>query len=221
MSPKANEDGLDLTPLLTRPERVAIVALGQSCMSFFQEVMTSSNMKKPFDEVWTVNRGLRGIPHDKLFVMDDLKWLEKRDEAYAKWLKKHDKPIITSTPYPDYPSSAPFPLQEVCENLKTDVFCANTVAYMVAYALYIGVKELTIYGADFVYPNGNTAEKGGQAVAFLLGIAHCREVNYRLPQTTTLLYANDVRQVGGQMKRIYYGYHRKDQMEAEKPKRKK
>ena len=77
-----NEEGAFIEPLLTRPKKVAIVALGISVHEFVREMLQSTRYEKPpFDEVWTLNRGMRAIAHDKLFVMDDLRWIkEKKDE---------------------------------------------------------------------------------------------------------------------------------------------
>lgn len=212
----AKKDGLWIDPLLTRPKHVAIVALGPSCRAVIAECMSTAGMKNPFDEVWTLNRGLRGFFHDKLFLMDDLRWLEKHDKAYAKWVKKHDKPTFVSTVYADYPNTVQYPLHEVMECIKDDIFTQNTVSYMVAYAMYIGVERFSLYGADFVYPDGNFAEKGGQAVAYLLGVCQERDIKFRLPAETTMLYANTVKMVGGEFRRVHYGYHRKEQMRKEK-----
>lgn len=222
MSEVENPQGLDLRPLLTRPKKVAIVALGFTAQHFIQEVMSNPTMKAPFDEVWTLNRGLRGFAHDKLFCMDDFRWLEKRNEAYANFLKEHDKPIITSTVYDDYPMALPYPLHEVIEFWEDDICTVNTVAYAVGYAGYIGVEELSIYGADFCYPNGNQAERGGQAVAYLLGAAaHKTGMKHRIPAGSTLLHSDKIVNDGGAARRVYYGYHRRDEMKAEEAKKQK
>jgi len=207
-----NPEGANLAPLLDRPEKVAIVALGFSSPAFLRDNMSMQGMKMPFDQIWTLNRGVRGIAHDVLFCMDDFRWIEKKDPNYAQYLRDHDKPIITSTPYSDYPTCVEYPLNQVLEAIQDDIFTANTVAYMVAYALYIGVKELSIYGADFCYPNGNFAEAGGQSVAFLLGRSKEFGMWYRIPQGSTLLYSHKVVQVGNKLQRVYYGYHRKEEM---------
>jgi hypothetical protein len=208
-----NPHGLFIDPLLTRPKRIAIVALGVSAQTFIQEYMSNKLMNKPYDEVWALNRGFRGYPHDKLFVMDDLRWLERQSKIYTKFLQKHDKPIITCFAYPDYPNSVEYPLNDVAATIGDDIFAVNTVSYMVAYAIHIGVEEFAVFGADFSYPDGSTAESGGQAVAYLLGMAKERGMRHILPQTTTLLYANKVK-VGpaGQVFREPYGYHRRREM---------
>ena len=216
---KENKDGLLLDPLFTRPNRVAIVALGSSSKSFFMEMLSNPQMEDPFDEVWTVNRGLRGIRHDKLFVMDDLRWIKEHNRHYSKFLREHDKPIITSTPYPEYPMSVSYPFSEVMETIQDDVFAVNTVAYMLAYAIHTRVKEVSIYGADFVYPNGSTAESGGQACAYLCGMMRQFDIIHRIPGDSTLLYGNTVKMRGdGNLGREPYGFHRIKQMEDKKAK---
>lgn len=211
-----NPEGLDFRPLHDRPKKVAIVALGQSSHQFVVEQMSDQGLKEPFDEVWTVNRGIRGFQHDKVFCMDDFRWIEKRNPDYAAFLKNSDKPVFTSTKYPDYPNAVEYPMAEVLETIQDDIFAVNTVAYMVAYALHIGVERLSIYGADFIYPNGNTAEAGGQAVAFLLGKGLESGMLYRIPQSSTLLYSDKVDFTKPRPQREWYGYHRKREMaEAE------
>ena len=221
MNKTINPEGFDASPLMTRPERVAIVALGPSINSFIRETMTDAQMgKSPFDEVWTLNRGVKGINHDKLFVMDDLKWIEKKAPAYAKYLRKYSKSkhIITTTAYDDYPNAIEYPYQEVLETIKDDIFNRNTVSYMVGYAIHIMVKETSLYGADFVYPNGVTAEEGGQAVAYLLGMMRAFELTHRIPNDSTLLYANKVRADPQTrvLQRPAYGYHRISEMKKDK-----
>lgn len=205
-----------MAPLLTRPERVCIVCLGGSAHDHMRQQMTTGMMAKPYDEIWTLNRGIRGFPHDKVFMMDDMRWLAKRDKHYGKYMERSDKPIITSTVYPEFPSAVQYPYQEVLEKIGDDVFNVNTVSYMVAYAMTIGCKEINIFGADFFYPNGSTAESGGQAVAYLLGLCRHFGIQFKIPQSSTLLYANTVKVIAaGQMGRPPYGYHRRAELTEE------
>lgn len=214
---KERTSGFNPLPLMTRPKKVALVALGPSCKTFVHEMMTNTQMKSPFDEVWTLNRGVRAFMHDKIFVMDDLKWIERHKPDYAKWLKEHEMPIITSTAYDDYPSSIAYPYHEVFETIGDDIFAKNTVAYMLAYAIHTGVSSISIYGADFIYPNGNTAEVGGQAVAYLCGMMRHFEMTHIIPGDSTLLYANTCKMdpQTGNVCREPYGYHRLREMQEE------
>ena len=222
VNPDINPGGVDYSPLLTRPDSVAIVALGPSAQSFAKREMSNTGVNKPYDEVWTLNRGFRGFQHDKLFVMDDLRWIEEhRNRNYANFLKEHDRPIITSTAYGEYPTSCPYPLRECIEFHDDDIFAVNTVAYMVAYALYIGVKQIQLYGADFVYKNGTVVEEGGMAVSYMLGRCKMHDCVHILTSETTMLYANKVRQFpDGGIGRVPYGYHRLQEMEEHDAKKK-
>ncbi len=222
MSKKNKNEGLNLDALFTRPNRVAIVALGSSSHNFYKEQMSNRGMSNFFDEVWTVNRGFNAFRHDKLFAMDDFRWIEKHNKNYANYLKKHDKPIITSTVYPEYPTAVAYPVTQVMEVIEDDIFAMNTVSYMVAYSIYIRVKEVYLYGCDFSYPDGTTSEQGGQAVAYLCGIMRHFDMLHIIPGDSTLLYANAVKvQPNGRQARDLYGFHRIGQMAGVKTKEKK
>ena len=118
--PVANTGGTPIETLLTRPRNVAIVALGRSVGAFVYEMIArgSRGTGDVFDEVWTLNRGLRTFAHSKMFCMDDMKWLQQKDKAYHDWLKKHPLPVITSTVYSGYENHVAYPLQEVLEFIE-------------------------------------------------------------------------------------------------------
>ena len=196
--------------LETRPKHVALVALGPSYYDFIREAVGRKDHTIPFDEIWTVNRGFQAVRHDKVFVMDDLRWLEQRDYGYAEALKKHDKPLITCFAYDDYPMSVAYPIDMIIRRLEDDLL-NNTVAYAIAYAMMTNVECLSIYGADFYYPDVQMREEGSQACAFLLGVARSFGMKFRLPQSTTLLGANTVKidPNSGKACRPLYGYHRR------------
>jgi|TARA_Y100000310_G_C20697463_1_gene826704 hypothetical protein len=199
----------------TRPRNVALVALGPSFIEFMKEQIHMKNMPPRFDEVWVVNRGSRALIHDKVFAMDDLQWLNERDEHYGRYLQNHNRPIITSTPYPEFPSAVAYPIKEVMDLVGDDLF-NNGCVYMVGYAMLIGVETLFIYGADFSYPNMQAAEEGGQAMGYILGMARARGVQIRIPQSSTLLSSNISQlQEDGTMRRPLYGYHRKEEIHIE------
>ncbi len=214
--PVINPGGVDYGPLMTRPKKVAIVALGPSARVFMRRSLSEEGVKNPYDEVWTLNRGFRGFLHDKCFIMDDLRWLdEHRSKNYTKFLRTHEMPIVTSTCYPEFPTACPYPLKDVIDFHDDDIFAVNTVAYMIAYALFIGVKEMHLYGADFVYRNGVTVEEGGMAVAYMLGRCKMHGCTHVLSNETTMLYANQVVQrEDGSIGREPYGWHRLAEMKT-------
>lgn len=201
--------------LQTRPKSVALVALGPSFYDFCRDAFGRQGHKQSFDEIWTVNRGAFAFRHDKVFLMDDLRWVEQHDADYAARIKRHDKPVITCYEYPDYPNAVAYPLEAVIKALGDDLI-NNTVAYAVAYAMVTQVKMLTLYGADFYYPDTQAREEGGQATAYLLGQAGRFGMQFSLPQSTSLLCANHTKVDAetGRPFRPLYGYHRRSQIKT-------
>lgn len=190
----------------TRPETVAIVGMGPSCEHYYREQSKKKNIPK-FDEVWVVNGLSNGLKADKVWIMDDLKSIEKEYPEWALRLRDLQTPIVTCRAYPEYPSSVAFPIDAVRKNLKDD-YLSVTPAYMVAYAIHIGsVRTLYIYGCDFYYPGNLAIESGSACVAYWLGIARERRIIFRIPQTSTLLDAHLTKVEGDEVgNRYLYGY---------------
>src|SRR5262245_34629563 len=141
------------------PKRACIIALGTSALEYMQQ-MVGSELKMEFDQIWTVNMGCRIYRHDVLWVMDDLRRLAHDFPAYGQVLAQHDKPIITSEAYPEFPQAIRYPVEEVTDALGDD-YLSNTVCFTVAWAMVSGVKDLWLFGCDFWYPNISVREEGG------------------------------------------------------------
>jgi hypothetical protein len=191
--------------LKQRPERVAMVGLGPSANAFWLE-QAQFNEPAPFDAVWVCNRAACSFRHDCSFDMHDLRKMVTQYPNEQRRLVMAEKPLITLRQYPEYPMTVEYPVLDVMSFIKHDIL-NSTPAYMVAYALMIGVKELLLYGMDFHYENLDRAEAGGQGFAYLLGMAQAMGVNYRIPSTSSLLDAYKVQLVDGQPMRPLYGYH--------------
>lgn len=187
------------------PKTVAILALGPSNREF----LLASCSKKGFlavDEIWTCNTASRAFRSDRIFVMDDLRSVERKFPEWAAELKTETVPILTCRPYPEYPTSVPYPIEEVKDCIKDDLF-TTSVAYMIGLAIYYKVSAAYIYGADYWYPNAVAAESGLGCVGYLLGIAKERGVDFMIPNTSTLLDAHLVEiDSEGRGKRPLYGY---------------
>lgn len=181
------------------PETVAIVAMGKTRDCYIADCMRAGSRHAVADETWVVNKLASVLDHDLLFRMDDLRIVrdcnnrvakngETAHKNYTDWLKKHNKPIITSTAYPEFPTSIAFPLEEVINNLNTHYFL-STPAYAVAFAIHIGVKTMKLYGLDYVYKeNKYVSEAGRGNVEYLLSIAHhCRGIRVEPAAGSSLL----------------------------------
>jgi hypothetical protein len=104
------------------------------------------------------------------------------------WLKTTPIPVLTSMTYPEYPSLVEFPLEDVLNDLG-HAYLNNTGAYAVAYAVFMEVDQISLFGMDYTYANVHDAEKGRACVEFWLGVAHARGIKINLPQETSLMDA--------------------------------
>lgn len=189
----------------TGAKSVAIIALGPSSRDYVSQMCS----KKGFlgvDEVWGVNTANRCYRLDKVFIMDDLKVVERRYPDWSSELKREKVPIITCKQYDDYPSSVEYPLRPVIDAVEDDYF-STTVAYQIGLAILMKVKELYIYGADYYYPNAIAVESGLGCVGYLLGIAKGKGINFKVPNSSTLMDAHLAYQTAtGGVRRKLYGY---------------
>lgn len=196
------------------PEHVAILGLGPSLDQYTNICKRLGGRHKYCDETWAINALGSIIQCDKIFHMDDVRIQEIRaDEqpksniaAMLEWMKKTDVPVITSRPHPDYPTTEAFPLIEVLNEYPFGYF-NSTAAYAVAYAIWLGVKKVSLFGCDFTYPNAHDAEKGRACVEFWLGMGAGRRKGgeddallITVPKNSTLMDA-----IHSQRER-FYGY---------------
>ncbi len=201
------------------PAHVTILGLGPSAEAYMDHVKRVGGRSRFCDEVWTINALGDVLACDLIFHMDDVRIQQIRADAnphsniaaMLRWLKAPAAPVITSRPHPDYPALVPFPLEAAFSELGM-VYANNTAAWALIYALWIGVKELSLYGMDFTYPNAHNAEKGRGCVEFWLGVAHARGVKIALPERTSLMDT-----IHGPASSRLYGYDTLDVTIADRP----
>lgn len=149
------------------------------------------------DETWTLNRGLHHIRHDLLFVMDHIQGEADQYPAYGAALWKHDRPIITSDNCNGWPAHVHrFPWVEVQTWLVEKVLAAhgdwfhNSLAFILCYAAFIGVKELTVWGADYHHHRSGRVENGHPNVAYWTGVLERVGLAVKTTASSTFLGAN-------------------------------
>lgn len=181
-------------------ESVAILGLGPSLSEFIDFSKRAGGASAFVDEVWGINAVGNVVHCDRIFHMDDVRIQEIRAKAkpesnianMLKWLKRHPGPIYTSRPHNQYKGLVAMPIEAMIRELTFDYF-NSTAAWAVAYAVYIGVKHIKLYGCDFTYPNAHHAEKGRACVEFWLGIAVAKGIRITFPTTTTIMDACEPR----------------------------
>ena len=195
------------------PEKIAIVALGPSQNDYVQ-AMLSTGLLIDFDEVWTVNHGMRLYKHDLAFDCHDYRYLagvfqeqSKQDAYHKKMVSDSGKPVVMLEPWPDLENAKKFPLEWILRRVGGDnLYFNNTIAYMLAYATahYIehkkkkAFKDVSIFGADFDYPGHPHTEAGRGCTEFWVGFGRALKMDIRVCSGSTLTDAK--------LGRPLYGY---------------
>ena len=172
--------------------RVAIVALGPSSYDYVRFAEAIGNRGQLFDEVWCINGYGHVLQCDRIFHMDDVRIQQiradggnKKISAMLDWMKKHPGPIYTSRTHPDYPGLVEYPIENVLNSIGKP-YINNTAAAAICFAIHMKVKELTLFGVDFTYPDMRAAEKGRACCEYWLGFAFARGTKIIIPAASSL-----------------------------------
>ena len=180
------------------PDTVAILAMGASSAEFFQAVMRNGgDIHQVADEVWAINAAGGFIKHDRLFATDPLDILREQKEKEGRtvatgmleWILDHPGPIYAPVADDRIPGHVALPAGAIVNDIGFP-YINTSVAWAVAFAMYLRVHEIKLYGCDFTYPNREVAESGRGSVEWLLGIAGERGIRTTIPDTSTLLDAH-------------------------------
>lgn len=195
------------------PERVAVVALGASCQAYMHHQLNKSLPPGSApDEVWTVNRGIRLFAADLAFVLDELPDEIADDPAYGEALKSFQKPIISTVCSSEVSTCVRYPAPQILDCLREwytveDPYWHNSMPMVMAYALFIGVKEITLWGCDYTLSDGTVIESDRANLEYWVGVARARGMRVGVPTQSTLL---NQRKTGGKL----YVYGLRDQRRA-------
>lgn len=181
-------------PTAEGPAHVAIVGLGNTCEAYLSLTKRLGGRKPFFDQVWGINALGDVLNCDLVFHMDDVRIQQMRAAAnptgnianMLAWLKTYRGKVMTSRKVKGYPGLVEFPLQDVL-NATGWAYFNNTAAYAVAYAIFLGVKRISLFGIDFSYANSHDAEKGRACVEFWLGMAAARGIAISIAQKSALM----------------------------------
>jgi SAM-dependent methyltransferase len=177
------------------PEKVILVGLGPS-KSEYMDITASDSLIINRDEVWGINGAGAVVNVDLSFAMDDYLTCVNRTPAFAKFFEETDKPLFTSQPRT--PTALAYPLQEVLNMPGARPYFNGSVSYVAAYASMIGVKELTIFGCDYLYGGmgrmhprqSETVARYLACMAFWLGFCQARGMKVVVCPSSPLLDAD-------------------------------
>lgn len=147
-----------------------------------------SRMFCPFDaEVWGVNQVCEMIPHEaceritRLFAFDNMPILIER-------MKATGIPICSWQDYAD----EEYPYDEIVSRFGIDYF-SNTIAYMIALAVYEGYERIRLYGVDMALEE---YKREMPSVEFWLGVAVGQGIKVEIGQGSSLFKTKTGRRYG-------------------------
>jgi hypothetical protein len=92
------------------------------------------------------------------------------------------KPIVMQRHEEDIPLSEAYPIDEIELNVGNDF--SSSIAYMLAYAIYLGYEEIRLYGVILLHKTEYARQRGGAKYYF--GIARERGIKIWAPEDTQL-----------------------------------
>ncbi len=132
-------------------------------------------------ETWGVNSLVLRRPVKLAFQMHDLD-KDISSDSIAKQVAEINRlgiPVITAKKYKFLPTAIPFPIDEMPSKYFT-----NSIAYMVAYAIYRGATELDLYGVSFFLKHEFLTER--PCVEFWIGQAIAKGITVNVHDPTTI-----------------------------------
>lgn len=193
----------------THPNSIAIVAMGETRRIFENSIMSLKHQKL-VDQVWVGNLMaimLDPVWYDVIWMMDDIP--EKMEPVLSTEqltaLKAKPRPIITSTAYPEWPTTVEYPVKDVLRKLGTACIPDTTTAWAMAYAIYRFATDrshghIKLYGTDFNlwhvpemikdYQRQTDTEiaiRGRSCMTYLIGLALGLGMEVQLPDQSDLL----------------------------------
>jgi hypothetical protein len=150
------------------------------------------------EELWGLNSVYMDRPDiDRLFIMHDIRdTLLLEDHNLINQCNELGFPVVTTGTYTTLTNNVPYPVEEVIDHFRVN-YVQNSVCWMLALAIYLEVKEIHMYGADYVF-GVDLNEKA--CTEFWMGMAMGRGIHIYTPKETALLRPPEFKQT-------LYGYH--------------
>lgn len=203
------------------PKLVNIIACGPTHSAYHAAHWQYNPPVPRVDETWSLNKGLRTVRADLGFVMDDMVGEARTSERFREDLDALGIPLITSIVDEEvrrlYPSASliPYPLDDVLDYVGLlhllaatpseritpsltkaagDVvgyYLHNSIPYILAYAAFIGVRRVHLFGADYTFPGNPVREDDRANTEYWVGLLRGFGIEVWVPGETTLLNTRD------------------------------
>ena len=137
---------------------------------------------------WNVNKRVDAFweMHDESHWKD---YTQDRSE-YLDRLNAPKIPVFMRKKDPRVPTSVTYPLEDVVKLLKRDGWRTSSIAYALAYAIYLKPEKIGIWGVDMASNEEYTYQRW--ALEYLIGFAEGRGIKVIIPEQSALTKANHV-----------------------------
>ena len=125
---------------------------------------------------------------DKLFFTDEASEVEKHPYQDLGRLKQLKPILVFPIVYPKFRDFGLqidlYPIANISKRFQNTVFFSDSIAYMLAYALYYDYKKIWMYGIDFNPGLEKEQEQGG--IEFWMGVALGMGVKVVVPDNSPI-----------------------------------
>jgi hypothetical protein len=101
---------------------------------------------------------------------------------YIESLNLLECPILMQKQWPEIPHSVAYPINEIIA--KYGGYFTNTISYMIAYAIYLGAKEIGIWGVDMAVDSEYHHQR--PSCEYFIGLAKGMGINVVIPAESDL-----------------------------------
>lgn len=139
-------------------------------------------------EIWGENDLYRFVPRmDLLFQIHDIEAVKRHNRTgeHYEWLKKSKIPVVMQDHYPEIPASIKMPFDEM-NKIFVD-YWTNSISYMIAFAIMMGPKAISLYGIDMA--RGSEHNEQRPSVEYFIGLAKGLGIEVIIPAECDLLKA--------------------------------
>lgn len=147
----------------------------------------------PEVEVWTLNHAFVmdwAFPRfDRVFELHKREWYLRQGvhtlERYYEWLKQpHPFPVYMQDVEPEFPASVRYPIEEVNQFVfgkllrgsERNLYYTSSFSYMLALAVFEGVKRVEVYGVDMLNDTEFNYQKPAGELMIGVALGHGVEV---------------------------------------------
>lgn len=154
----------------------------------------------PFDssdtEIWVLNEMYRvanevkNFRADRWFEIHDLFSASKAVKEHQEFLQQCPCPLYVQKKYEHLPNAIVFPFEEIIKFFENKGiagarYFTNSISYFIAYAIYLGFEEISIFGVDMATSSEYQAQR--PSCEYWLALAEGMGIKVYIPKTSDLL----------------------------------